>query len=355
MHSTVVTLLYRECNDIMFSSKDFLLTMLGVSLYFPLMSHCRTLPNHVLLPQIDSFYRVVCVHAYSGSLLYQQLLLTVQCLLALSFTIGYETRISSVLSWFLYMSLTLRNTWLNFILDRYFHYLLFYAMFLPLDRVWCLNKKNIDHQYSSSTIVSIATFAMKAQVLWIYLDAGFGKYMDPLGGWSLNAQPIPALDSYARHTTIARYMYALLGPTGLRLMTPSVVYVEILCAPVALFGSLIGNRSIVLTSIFLTWSLHIGISLTVRNTVLLSLVACCAWCPFLPPIVTNKTVTNEQSLQSSTHKKSKKLALSLFTIPLLISGCVWFETMSEECNQSMKHVWSVLLHNRWNVFVGAEE
>ncbi len=39
----------------------------------------------------------------------------------------------------------------------------------------------------------------------------------------------------------------------------------------------------------------------------------------------------------------------------MILGSVWFETMSGECNQSMKHIWSVLLHNRWNVFVGAEE
>lgn len=39
----------------------------------------------------------------------------------------------------------------------------------------------------------------------------------------------------------------------------------------------------------------------------------------------------------------------------MILGSIWFETMSGECNQSMKHIWSVLLHNRWNVFVGAEE
>jgi hypothetical protein len=27
-------------------------------------------------------------------------------------------------------------------------------------------------------------------------------------------------------------------------------------------------------------------------------------------------------------------------------------TMSTQCNQSMEHIWSTLLHNRWNVFVG---
>jgi len=36
-------------------------------------------------------------------------------------------------------------------------------------------------------------------------------------------------------------------------------------------------------------------------------------------------------------------------------GSIWFDGFSNECNQSMKHIWSVLLHNRWNVFVGSEE
>jgi hypothetical protein len=47
--------------------------------------------------------------------------------------------------------------------------------------------------------------------------------------------------------------------------------------------------------------------------------------------------------------------MSTLAIFSFISGSVWFETMSAQCNQSMEHIWSTLLHNRWNVFVGAEE
>ncbi len=36
-------------------------------------------------------------------------------------------------------------------------------------------------------------------------------------------------------------------------------------------------------------------------------------------------------------------------IPIGISSAA---TMSTQCNQSMEHIWSTLLHNRWNVFVG---
>ena len=53
---------------------------------------------------------------------------------------------------------------------------------------------------------------------------------------------LPALDTYVRHTTVARYMYGLLGPAGLKYMTPTVPYVEMFCTPIALLGSYLGKR-----------------------------------------------------------------------------------------------------------------
>lgn len=236
-----------------------------------------TLPLRILLPKIDSLYRILCVHAYFGSLLYEQILLSIQVVFAFFLMVGYKCELSAVISWFLYLSLTLRNTWLNFILDRYFHYMLFYAMFLPLE-YWSVDsfrktKKNVTSERQNDTIVSIATIAIKAHVLWIYLDAGYGKYSDPLGGWTYNADPLPALDTYARHTLAARYLYALLTPKGLRIMTPTVVYLELFCAPIVLIASYLGNRWVAFRTILLICSLHVGIALTVRNTVLLSSVA----------------------------------------------------------------------------------
>lgn len=140
-------------------------------------------------------------------MLYQQCLLTIQVIFATSLMLGYKTHIASVASWYLYLSLTLRNTWLNFILDRYFHYMLFYSMFLPTATCWSIDAIigkqsgiNVRAKNLNRTIVSLATIAIKLQVCWIYLDAGQGKYNDPLGGWTFNADPLPALDTYARHT-----------------------------------------------------------------------------------------------------------------------------------------------------------
>lgn len=151
-------------------------------------------------------------------------------------------------------------------------------------------------------------------------------------------------------------------------MTPTVVYAELLACPITLLGSYLGNRKLVLSSIGLICSLHIGIAMTVRNTVLLGSVACTAWCVFLPPTDYDLRIQNQEGIEdksSATHtatsreKKNTPVGVSskvsaLILIPLII-GCIWFETMSAECNQSMKHIWSTLLHNRWNVFIGAEE
>lgn len=256
----------------------------------------------------------------------------------------------SVLSWFLYFSLTLRNTWLSFILDRYFHYLLFYAMFLPLDDCWSLRNPA---RSGNKLIVSLATIAIKLQVAWIYLDAGGGKYMDPFGGWTFNAQPLPALDTYARHTIAARYMYAILQPAGLRLLTPTVVWVELLAAPITLIGSYFGWKRLVVASVAIACSLHVGIAFTVRNTILLSLVACCPWTIFLP--LTEGIEKFQTGQKKGSQLRGIGSLLSILLILPFVGGSIWFETMSAQCNQSMKHIWSTLLHNRWNVFVGAEE
>ncbi len=163
-------------------------------------------------------------------------------------------------------------------------------------------------------------------------------------------------------------------------MTPTVVYVELFAAPIALLGSYIGNRKVVLYTIATICSLHVGIALTVRNTYLLSSVACAAWCVFLPTYSgddidgtsastsasasatrATATATTTKTTETSAPARGQRITSLIATlVPYLIitpmvCGCIWFETMSGECNQSMKHIWSVLLHNRWNVFVGAEE
>ena len=248
-------------------------------------------------------------------------------------------------------------------------------MFLPLDGKWAIDDGKMKGKNTKTTFVSPATIAFKLLIVWLYWDAGYGKYSDPLKGWTMQPlyNALPALDTYVRHTTVARYVYGLLGPAGLKYMTPTVPYVEMFCTPIALLGSYLGKKGIVYGAVATMCSMHIGIALTMNNTVLLSLVACVAWCIFLPEGVdadifglpSSSLSDDESNNESNTvllHNKQsnkssfvKKHGISILIIGSFISGSIWFETMSNHCNQSMEHIWSTFLHCRWNVFVGAEE
>lgn len=80
-----------------------------------------------------------------------------------------------------------------------------------------------------------------------------------------------------------------------------------------------------------------------------------AWCVFLAP---NPQEINNIQAKFEDSRLRRMSFISILKGSMIISmilGNIWFETVSGECNQSMKHIWSTLLHNRWNVFIGAEE
>jgi len=99
-----------------------------------------------------------------------------------------------------------------------------------------------------------------------------GKYFDPKQGWTYAVVPLPALDTYCRHTLGAQYVYSILGPTGLRFLTPLVVYTEILCVPLAAIGAYYNLRTLVYGVIYTMCGMHFGIALTIRNSNLFSSV-----------------------------------------------------------------------------------
>jgi hypothetical protein len=314
------------------------------------------LPLSLLLNRVDIMYKLICVHCLYGHLWQQQILLSIQIILTIGITLGvYGTNILCFISWFLYLSLTLRNTWLNYILDRYIHYLLFLSMFLPLNRCWSVSNTRSNTEVNvyirRSWYISPATIALKILIVWIYYDAGSGKYSN--NGWTYSADPLPALDTYARHTIVAQYMTAIWGALGWRILTPLVVYIELCAAPLALIGLYFNRPVIIYTAVFLIVSLHLGIAATIRNAALLSFAAVTPWWTFLPifpkiDIANAETEIIAQSRQFTT-------IVSIILIGAMVFGNVWFELISNTCDQSVTHIWSTLLHNRWNVFVGAEE
>jgi hypothetical protein len=185
---------------------------------------------------------------------------------------------------------------------------------------------------------------------------GGGKYLDPNKGWTYNAKPLPALDTYTRHTLGAQYIYGILGPEGLRLLTPTVVYIELLSAPLAFLGCYLGNATLVKVAIAMICQLHLGISFTLGNAALLSYAACAAWCVFLPIGWEAAASAPAQRSSTTTTKMSKVgFVVSALFVGAMAGGNVWFETIGDCSTGSLSSIWSTLLQNHWNVFVGAEE
>jgi hypothetical protein len=77
-------------------------------------------------------------------------------------------------------------------------------MFMQLDGAWLIKggkKKGRNDKIATTTMfVTLATITFKLFVAWLYFNVGSGKYTNPLRGWMLDAHPLPALDTYIRHT-----------------------------------------------------------------------------------------------------------------------------------------------------------
>merc|ERR1712232_466295 len=105
-----------------------------------------------------------------------------------------------------------------------------------------------------------------------------------------------------------------------------------------------GNNKLLFASIVTIFCLHTGIALAMSNSFLISALACVAWLIFLPG-----------PKADSHYGRIKWNFWEIALVFTFASGSPWFELLSKEGDRSANHVWSTLLHNRWNVFVGAEK
>mmetsp|Transcript_35732 Transcript_35732/g.40828 ORF Transcript_35732/g.40828 Transcript_35732/m.40828 type:complete len:246 (+) Transcript_35732:177-914(+) len=238
----------------------------------------------------------------------------------------------------MYTSLILRCTWLYFILDRYFYYLLFYAMFLPLSQKLSVdqylddtkkkyqrNENNNDATNTTTTssvsvlFVNPATVALKLLVLWIYLDAGVNKYLDPHEGWTYHADPF--------------------------------------------VGAYLQQTKIVSLTICLIVGMYLGISIRIRNSNLLSYIASSVWILFLPidnfhpqqyhhrrkqqnqkhdndndgSSSSRDTITNANDCTTRTRSSSRSRSrigsvITYLVVGGMVGGNIWFETIGTDCS-----------------------
>ena len=137
------------------------------------------LPLSVIFEKLN-FPQYFSVHYMNGHYPFQVILFVIQALLAVSLLLGYRTRLVTVLSWYMMISLNMRNSQVLQGGDVLLRMLLFWAIFLPtnlrfsLDLVYCkpeFRKK----AYEQSSHFSVASFAVMAQVFVLYFSTAVLK------------------------------------------------------------------------------------------------------------------------------------------------------------------------------------
>ena len=221
-------------------------------------SNMGVLPLHVLhqyvwLPQFFSF------HALSGLWQFELVLFLLAACFAVSLLLGYKTRVSTVATWLLLLSLQNRNPLIEQGGDDLLRMLLFWGMFLPWGRFYSYDatqKPPLSGTSSGTSYFSAATVAYIVQVGIVYVSTALLKNSPE---WSSDGTALYyalSLDQILMPGGKLIYPY----PELLRILTLTTYYTELLLPFLLLIPFY--NSFFRMVVVVVLFGFHIGISLT---------------------------------------------------------------------------------------------
>lgn len=114
------------------------------------------------------------LHTANGQLWFQILIFSLHILLALWLLVGYRTKVATIWLWVLTVSLQNRNMGINSGADDLLRMVIFWSMFLPLDRHWAWSKMRYSFP-SLKYICTIGTIAFILQQVFLYWVTAYLK------------------------------------------------------------------------------------------------------------------------------------------------------------------------------------
>lgn len=226
------------------------------------------LPRRALASDYSGAYSI---HTLSGDAWFQGLLFVIAAVFALMLLVGYRTRIATLVSWLLLLSLQARNPMVLHSGDHLLGLLLFWSLFLPLGERWSIDADRIDRD--RLTVTSIAALALLLQVLLVYVtNAIYKSRGEP---W-MNGEALPMVYQ-ADHYTILLGDYLASYPELLEWLTVTWGWLLFL-SPLLLL--LTGARRTMLTTIFV--GAHLGMALSI-NVSIFPFVSIAALLVYYPP------------------------------------------------------------------------
>lgn len=217
-----------------------------------------------LLPRADLLQlaprrSLVSVHLLSGVWQVQALLFVAAGICALALLVGYRTRLATVASWFLFISLNARNPMIVLGADVLIRVVLFWAIFLPLGARYSVDSALLrGPKPRGPGVLSAATVAYFVQIVLVYWFTALRK-SDP--EWRSEGTALYYALSLDHLTTPFGHLL-LEFPALLKALTYAVLWLEIV-GPLLLFSPVLTTpiRSLTVLAFVL---MHAGIGLTLR-------------------------------------------------------------------------------------------
>ncbi|MBD2292683.1 HTTM domain-containing protein [Anabaena sphaerica FACHB-251] len=216
------------------------------------------------------------LHTISGEPIFQVLLFIIAAFFAVLMLVGYRTRVATIASWILLISMHNRNPALIFAADDVLRALMFWAMFLPWGACYSLDSAlNTSQRKLPTTVVSGATFALMCQQCFIYIFSAAIKTKSPI--WTDGTAVYYAL-SYDQYVTPFGYFLLNFQPI-LNVFTKITLVLEWI-GPLAIFVPF-RNSLFRLGAVITFIGLHAGFGLTL-NIGIFPFLSIFSWLAFLP-------------------------------------------------------------------------
>ncbi|SEW02563.1 HTTM domain-containing protein [Natrinema salifodinae] len=228
------------------------------------------LPLEALFSDYSSVYSL---HALSGEAWAQALLFCVAGAFALALLVGYRTRLATIASWLLLVSLHIRNPMILNGGDVLLRMLLFWGIFLPLGERWSIDARRIDRD--RATVSSVGTMAILLQVALMYVTNAVHKTRSD--AW-LSGDAVVGIFQADQFTILLGNVLA--DYVGLLQAFTYVWMALILLSPLLI--ALTGYRRALLASLFV--GMHLGMFVTIQIGIF-PLVSVAGLVLFTPPVV----------------------------------------------------------------------
>jgi hypothetical protein len=220
----------------------------------------------------------ISLHIISGAMWYQLLLFGVGIVFGLMLLVGWQTRLATLVSWFLMISLHSRNGVIMHSGDVLMRLLLFWANFLPTAAVYSLDSRRSPRPASAPwTVASSATLAYILQLCFVYWFAVMWKYDD---AWRKDGTAV----YYAMSVTplASRWGAMLLEyPTLMQILTFATIGLEAVGPVLLLFPFATQPLRIVAVVSFIGLHTGMGTFIVLGN---FPWVCYVAWVAVLPPL-----------------------------------------------------------------------